>query len=264
MPGRSARGNAHGRPEMKNVATDLGGEGLRRDAGLSYAPGMPSQPTGAARPPTRAWSAAAACSAVGGRQFSVVMHPGLEAELAQARPAAVMPTEQTHRVPANHSVPCRRNRSPDGWRRARETHRESRVVDSASWSRGAGHRVNCDGHAHCPTMRVNEHMDVCGVSCGGPPACGEQAENVEGCDGAQRATYAAVRSGGRRKHRRRLRPDGRLDGSRYMSVRFDLGRAKAYRAVGSRPKRRARVGSVSGGARDVSRLGRTTGWAERA
>lgn len=193
------------------------------------------------------------------------MRPGFEAELTEPRPAAGMPAEQTHRAPANHPPPSRRNRSPDGWRRARETHRESRVDGSVDSTNEKGQRVSCDGHAHYPTMRVSEHRDWCGVSGGrGHTACGEQAENVEGCDGAQRATYAAVRSGGRRKHRRRLRSDGRLDGSRYMSVRFDLGRARAYRAVGSRPKSRARVGSVSGGARNVSRLGRTTGWAERA
>ena len=93
-------------------------------------------------------------------QFSVVMHPGFEAELAQPRPAADMPTQQTHRAPANHSLPCRPNCSPDGWRRARETHRESRIVDSAGCTRGDGQRVNCDGHAQCPTMHVSEHMDV--------------------------------------------------------------------------------------------------------
>ncbi len=252
-----------GQPEMKNVATDLGGKGLRRDAGLSYAPRMPSQPTGTARKEARAQRGRGARSA----QFSVVMRPGFEAELTEPHPRRTRAWQ-----PNRHIVLQRTILSPAGSTARRmgggapgkRIERAASTAARAAREKGAAPSLRYKRTTPHKARQRAQAMQ-CRASGGeGRTACGEQAESVEGYDGAQRATCAVVGSGRRRKHRRRLRPDGRLDGSRGMSVRFDVGRARAYRAVGSRLQSRAPVGSVSERARTMSRLGRTTGWAERA
>lgn len=247
---------------MKNVATDLGGEGLRRDAGLSYAPRMPSQPTGTARKEARAQRGRGVRSA----QFSVVMRPGFEAELTEPHP-------RTRACQPNRHIVIQRTilslagstaRRMGGGAPGKRIERAASTAARAARETGAAPPLRYKRTTPHKARQRAQAMQ-CRASGGeGWTACGEQAESVEGYDGAQRATCAVVGSGRRRKHRRRLRLDGRLDGSRGMSVRFDVGRARAYRAVGSRLQSRAPVGSVSGRARTMSRLGRTTGWAERA
>lgn len=141
-----------------------------------------------------------------------------------------MPGEQTHRVPANHSLPCRLNRSPDGWRRARETHRETRVLGSPGCTRGKRWGVNCDSSAQRPTRCIGEHRRR-GVSCseqrrGGGRRAGNKPRTWKGATDATDATDTTDAT----ERRRRRRPlSGREgggsteDGSARMAVLTGVG-----------------------------------------